>query len=154
MAPATIYLNTATNPFGDHATAILLNRWAVFNAPRPIPGEITFQGEFRHGIFYAAGPLEQYAQVWTDLDAWPVELISNIQIVDRLSTMAADRHTTLAEILEYTDLPNLARQCGFPWYDVPTTPESLPARQDADATAPPASRSTAIDPSTCSVPSS
>ncbi len=69
MAAQIVYLNTATNPFGEHTRAILLNHWDVYNAPRPIPGEITFQGEFRHGIFYAAGPPGKYAQDWVDLDA-------------------------------------------------------------------------------------
>ena len=81
MAPQTVYLNAATNPFGEHAVTIALNRWAVYNAPRPIPGEIAFQSDFAHGIFFAAGPAERYAQAWADLDAWPVELITNLQIV-------------------------------------------------------------------------
>jgi hypothetical protein len=120
MAPQTVYLNAATNPFGEHAVAIALNRWAVYNAPRPIPGEIAFQSTFAHGIFFAAGPLHKYAQAWADLDAWPVELITNLQIVDRLAGMAKERGTTLAEVLEYTALPELARQCGFPWHEMPT----------------------------------
>jgi hypothetical protein len=120
VAPQMVYLNAATNPFGERSAAIALNRWAVYNAPRPIPGEIAFQSTFAHGIFYAAGPLEKYVQAWADLDAWPVELITNLQIVDRLSVMAKERGTTLAEVIEYTELPALARQCGFPWHDVPT----------------------------------
>jgi hypothetical protein len=131
MAPRIVYLNTATTPFGEHTTAIALNRWAVYNAPRPIPGEITFQGAFRHGIFYAAGPLDRYAQDWADLDAWPVQRISNLQIVDHLAAMARERNTTLAEVLEDTDLPELARQCGFPWYEAPCPEESLPTGETA-----------------------
>ncbi len=28
--------------------------WLIYNAPRPIPGHILWQGDFRHGVFYAA----------------------------------------------------------------------------------------------------
>ncbi len=28
--------------------------WLVFNAPRPMPGHICWQGDFMHGIFYSA----------------------------------------------------------------------------------------------------
>ncbi len=126
MESTIVYFNSATQPFGDHTAAIQLNRWAVYNAPRPIPGEIAFQGEFRHGIFYAAGPLDRYARAWDELDAWPVELISNMEIVDRLAAMASARNTTLAEVLEYTDLPEFARQCGFPWHDTPPSPSDQP----------------------------
>ncbi len=30
--------------------------WLVVNAPRPVGGEMTWEGEFRHGLFYAAAP--------------------------------------------------------------------------------------------------
>lgn len=49
--------------------------WIIINAPRPIPGDIQWQGDFRHGIFYAAlNPDDpNFASNYTeaeDLDAW------------------------------------------------------------------------------------
>jgi len=32
--------------------------WSIYNAPRPIPGEIVWDGDFLHGVFYAAVPPE------------------------------------------------------------------------------------------------
>ena len=101
MDTQTVYLNADTNPFGEHAAAIALNCWTVVNAPRPLPGEIHFQGEFRHGVFYSAGPRDRYDQAWADLDAWPVTLITNLEIVERLRTMAVERKTTLRKVLEW-----------------------------------------------------
>jgi hypothetical protein len=120
----TIYLNAATNPFGPHATLIALQRWSVVNAPRPLPGSITFVGPYAHGIYFAAGPQAVFGERWRDLDAWPVELITNLQIVERLSAIARARGTTLAAVLEDQELSELSADVGFPWYIAPGSLET------------------------------
>lgn len=116
----TIYINNPGQPFGEHTTIIALNHWQVVNAPRPIPGMVTWQGDFRHGIFYAAGPIEQFGQSWNELDAWPVEAITNLQIVEKVKAMCEERDTTLAEVLDSFDGDwyRLAAACEFPWKQV------------------------------------
>lgn len=52
--------------------------WIVFNAPRPLFGTECWQGQFRHGVFYAAiNPSDPYAQQWIRenayLDGWVCE---------------------------------------------------------------------------------
>ena len=51
--------------------------WVIVNAPRPLAGPQTWTGQFRHGVFYAAGPTEgadgeRLAKLWKSDDAWPV----------------------------------------------------------------------------------
>lgn len=113
----TIHVNRP-NPFGEHTATIQLNRWAVVNAPRPIPGAITWQGEFRHGIFYAAGNRADFGERWNDLDAWPVEAITNLDVTERIAAMARERGTTLAEVLDDFDgdMSELAKACNLPWF--------------------------------------
>lgn len=60
--------------------------WLVFNAPRPIPGDLEWEGDFRHGIHYAAldpakaegGDGDRRHHAWQlaqikSLDGWLVE---------------------------------------------------------------------------------
>ena len=66
--------------------------WTIVNAPRPLLGERTWTGQFRHGVFYAAGPnqlppggserarAEGIVRSWAADDAWPVEFITNDEI--------------------------------------------------------------------------
>ena len=53
----------------------------VVNAPRPLPGNKTWKGRFRCGVFYAAGELDRFGQEWATLDAKELRLVSNAQIL-------------------------------------------------------------------------
>lgn len=53
----------------------------VVNAPRPLPGNKTWEGRFRCGIFYAAGELDRFGREWAALDAKELRLVSNAQIL-------------------------------------------------------------------------
>ena len=53
----------------------------VVNAPRPLPGDKTWHGQFRHGIFYAAGKLDRFGREWVALDAYELRLVSNERIL-------------------------------------------------------------------------
>jgi hypothetical protein len=63
----------------------------IYNAPRPIPGDDAWEGKFRHGIFYAIGTREQFGKSWDSLDAWPVQVVSNAEIEEKLRIEAANR---------------------------------------------------------------
>ncbi|HEX4620125.1 MAG TPA: hypothetical protein VH208_01035 [Myxococcaceae bacterium] len=76
--------------------------WLVVNAPRPLPGRITWQGDFLCGIFYAAGPPDDFDQLgdsWRRLDARRVELIDNPEIERRVrSYLSAQGYGTPEEL--------------------------------------------------------
>lgn len=66
--------------------------WEVYNAPRPLFGTKTWQGDFICGIFYAAvDPADEYA------DSWRFE---NTRNDARLLTFVT-REEAMAEALEY-----------------------------------------------------
>ena len=53
----------------------------MYNAPRPLYGELNWKGPFLHGVFYAAmNPVGEYAQMYREfnetMDAWPVEWVT------------------------------------------------------------------------------
>ena len=102
--------------FGEHAAAIDAHGWAVANGPRPLPGEIIWTGPLRHGTYYAAGPEAQYRDGWQNIDAWPVHLVSNENILWLLNHKAQEAGIPLHEVLEDTPIPQLAEQYGFPWH--------------------------------------
>lgn len=53
----------------------------VVNAPRPLPGNKTWKGRCRCGVFYAAGELDRFGQEWAALDAKELRLVSNARIL-------------------------------------------------------------------------
>ena len=116
-----IYLNNPPNPFGEHTTAIALNRWSVVVAPRPLPGAVTWTGtgHFKHGDYYAAGPRETFGESWDNLDAWPVQAITNLEIVELITKRAKERgFKGIIDCLEangYPSIAALARACNLPW---------------------------------------
>ena len=57
----TIFFNTKEGFGTDFA---IKEGWVVVNAPRPIPGTITWHGKFRHGVFFAAGSREEFGKMW------------------------------------------------------------------------------------------
>lgn len=71
--------------------------WVIANAPRPIAGQITWTGDFRHGTFYAAAPPPGPAS-WAADDAWPVVLIDNAEVEHRVQAKLDKHGTTLADV--------------------------------------------------------
>lgn len=99
--------------------------WTVWNAPRPLFGEVNWTGEFRSGVFYAAAApddpfYDRYAERNAAQDARIVEVVTN----DDLERVLADR---LAEngytVADYHDAGfttgETARQHGLPWHEGP-----------------------------------
>ncbi len=118
MPTPTVYVNDPRAPFGPHTTVIKLNRWKVVNAPRPLPGQVTWTGAFRHGIFYAAGPAAEFNATWNALDAWPVEEVTNLEIATRLALKAEEAgFRSLRQAVEESGMtiPELAASYGWPW---------------------------------------
>jgi hypothetical protein len=69
--------------------------WVIVNAPRPLLGDRTWEGQFRHGIFYAAGPVPdgwepEQVNRWGADDAWQAEFITDAEIAARCITHAKE----------------------------------------------------------------
>jgi hypothetical protein len=92
----------------------------VANAPRPIAGELTWTGDFRHGIFYAAHPADRdgILDSWGADDAWPVEFIDNAEIMRRVLAKLAEHgyasvEAAAAEAIEVGDVVAMMQ---LPWH--------------------------------------
>ncbi len=63
--------------------------WLIFNAPRPLLGHKEWQGDFRHGIFYAAiDPNNLETKIWIKknywLDGWIVKYITKEKAIQKI----------------------------------------------------------------------
>jgi hypothetical protein len=121
----TLLVNTATWT-GPELPGLVL----IVNAPRPLLGTWTWQGDCRHGIFYAAmaaqppegdewerGHYADILRLWEADDAWQVEFIDDAEIERRALAKARDKYhyadvaaieadgLTLADFIETLQLP-------------------------------------------------
>jgi hypothetical protein len=91
--------------------------WAVANAPRPIAGQITWQGDFRHGIFYAASPeIPGGTFGWQADDAWLVTFTDNAELAGKVAAKLAEHGYTSAADVDMT-VGELAQSLDMPWHD-------------------------------------
>jgi hypothetical protein len=93
--------------------------WMIANAPRPLMGEIRWEGKFRRGIFYAANPTEVTGTFgWAADDAGRVVFITDAEIRERVDVKLAEygyasleeAGLTVEEVAETMQLP----WCGTP----------------------------------------
>lgn len=95
--------------------------WTVVNAPRPLPGDVGWKWNFGHGVFYAAGPLEEYGERWRQLNAWPIKVVDNEWVRERVWTHLTEELSyrfTEDEIRDWIaekGWPYVARSHGFPY---------------------------------------
>jgi len=90
----------------------------IYNAPRPIYGDVEWTGQFRCGVFYAAADAgdERVRGLNTQQDATLVELVDN----DDVRGMIAERLTANGYGPDDTDgitTAELAAMWGLPWHD-------------------------------------
>lgn len=69
----------------EHQTSIATGQWYIFNAARPLPGHLTWMGDFYHGCFYAAvNVAEEYAASYgrqcVELDGYVVQCVTEEQV--------------------------------------------------------------------------
>ncbi len=104
------------------APADLPDDAVIVNAPRPLSGVVTWDGRFRHGIFYAAAPhapggpdpFEYFG--WRADDASQVVFITNADIEAQVNAKLAEYDTTLTELGMTT--ADLAYDMQLPWHEV------------------------------------
>lgn len=108
-----VLVNTATWAAEEHPE--IPSGWPVVNAPRPLRGQVTWTGPFRHGVFYAASPVpEEGLFGWEADDAWPVTLITNEEITARVNAKLARHGFASAEEADCT-VAELAASYDLPW---------------------------------------
>ena len=117
----TVYLNTAEAPAWIREW--IAKGWQVFNAPRPLPGVASELWEFLHGTFYTAidPALPEAARVLqdvSDLDGWPVVLLTNEDIKAKVLAHIEGEDVDLDDLLDtWGGWPGLARAARWPWSD-------------------------------------
>jgi len=93
--------------------------WSIVNAPRPLAGEKTWTGKFRHGIFYAAGPTsdERLARLWEADDAWPVVFTDNAEIERRVMAKLAEYGYSTPDEISSTVAEIAIGTLNLPWHE-------------------------------------
>lgn len=100
------------NEIPDEIRDYLERGWTVYNAPRPIMGHKLWQGEFRHGIFYAAvapDELDEFGDAPTfhkhnqENDGHTCEIITEEAVMVYGAKMAEKYNLILAEV-DYEDI--------------------------------------------------
>jgi len=79
--------------------------WFIFNAPRPLLGDIEWQGEFQHGVFYVAVDPDGYIpESWIqknyNLDGWLVKYISEKDAIKKAKDYYHKEYPNQTEAIE------------------------------------------------------
>ncbi|MFF0770904.1 hypothetical protein ACFYUK_18610 [Nonomuraea wenchangensis] len=121
--------------WGEHDHLIRTKGLAVVNAPRPVAGNLTWTGEFRHGRYYAAGNLQQMAEGWHADDAVLLVEITPQAVVRKIGRYIADHGYTLEEIANAYEgaIGDTAHEMGLPWDESWLQVPFLPAPKGTDA---------------------
>ena len=112
--------------------------WAVWNAPRPLHGEVCWPGQFRAGIFYAATrrtspDFARHAELNRRDAAVRVEVIDNATVAALYdqATAADNGRYTLQDYIDGDLSPAEAtRNYGLPWDDDDHSADHLFTRKD------------------------
>lgn len=112
--PETVLVNVADwNP-----PVAIPEGYLIANAPRPLCGPITWQGEFRHGVFYAAAEASPEGSAsWASDDGWLIEFITNAEIERRVSAKLAEYGYASADEISSTVAEIAEGTLGLPWHD-------------------------------------
>lgn len=92
--------DAVVNPDGS---AAIPADWTIFNAPRPLNGHITWQDDFRHGIFYAAvNPHGYIADTMirdnVNLHAFVLDYVGMVEVEAWCRQYAADNEISWEEL--------------------------------------------------------
>jgi hypothetical protein len=90
--------------------------WVIANAPRPLIGDVTWQGPFMHGVFYAAAPeLRTGSFGWKADDACLLQVTTNAELQAQLQAKLDDYGTTLEEVgMTWAEF---AGSYSMPWHE-------------------------------------
>lgn len=118
----------------EHAATIADNRWAVATAPRPLSGPLSWTDEFDHGIFYAAGPLQELAGRWRADDATLLAPITPADAVAKLKDAVAGKGYNWNVVADNCpkQLQIWAEDLQLPWDPAWTDRDAATAQEQAD----------------------
>ena len=96
--------------------AFIEHGWIVYNAPRPLLGHECWQGDFRHGVFFAAvapegDPADEFGDAPTfhkrnrQNDGYTCEIVSREAVMAYGVMIAEKYNVTLADV-SYDDIVN------------------------------------------------
>jgi hypothetical protein len=111
MTDKVFYIQGYNTP-DDKVFEYLDNGYTVYNAPRPLLGHELWQGDFRHGIFYAAvapDDLDEFGDAPTfhkrnrELDGYTCEIITKEAVMAYGVKVAEEYNRNLADF-EYDDI--------------------------------------------------
>lgn len=91
--------------------------WPIFNAPRPLVGDISWQSEFRHGVFFVAidpgGENAKYCvKRNSELDAWLCEYVTEESVMEWLKVYCQSKGIPEERVSRL--LPGQVREIWFP----------------------------------------
>jgi hypothetical protein len=113
--PDAVYVHAAT----WQPPAAVMPEWVIANAPRPLHGRVIWEGSFRAGIFYAAGPdTADLRELWRRDGARIVLVITNDDIERMANAYAAANGYTPDDYREAgITIADLARDLGLPYVE-------------------------------------
>ena len=84
----------------------LTEKHVIFNAASPLPGHITWQADFCHGVFYSAVDVThpdalRFAKMCIDLDGWVLQFIDEATATQALQTWYDTHANTPVEVKEH-----------------------------------------------------
>jgi hypothetical protein len=92
--------------------------WVVWNAPRPLYGEVTWTGRFVRGVLYAAGPRDQYERLNAQQDACEIVMVDNDYLATVVRQLVEADGYTMADYEEVDmTVGDVARHYHLPWKD-------------------------------------
>ena len=121
---------------GANYEAVSGNGWTVVNAKKAVRGAITWKGEQRQGVFYAAGPRETFEGEWLAAGAVVLMPITNATILESVSSFVRGRtlikkgEKIEAAIERLGGVGQLAANLGLPWFDTATLQLEVVALDD------------------------
>ena len=72
------------HPAAKRVQAALKVHEFVVNAPRPLAGDETWEGDFISGRYYAAGTSEEYGDYWNKYGAVYLNLVTNAEVLQAI----------------------------------------------------------------------
>jgi len=111
MTDKVFYVEGYNTP-DPKVTEFIQKGYTVYNAPRPLYGHELWQGDFRHGVFYAAvapDNLDEFNDAPTfhqrnqELDGYTCEIITKESVMAYGAKVAEEYNRTLADF-DYEDI--------------------------------------------------
>jgi len=109
---------------------------AIYNAPRPLAGRVTWTGPFLHGTCYAAGPPGIFDAPNAALDATTIVLVDDAEILRRLDQRLGRDGSTRDDLADQYAMTIREAVCAYGLPDLAATDKDEGEDEDASPPAP------------------